>query len=109
MPRGTWVRALSVFVATLATACANPTPESETRLVLAGQALIKKDPRIRWDDPFGSLRPTLDRADVAFTNFEMAVRSDVDRCGLSSDYEVSLGTPMRPAPGSGLYPCIRSI
>ena len=62
-------------------------------MVLTGQALIKKDPRIRWADPFGSLRPVLDRADVVFTNFEMAVMSEGDRCGLPSDYEVSLGTP----------------
>lgn len=96
MTRRTSVCALSVVVATLATACANPPPESETRLVVAGQALIKKDPRIRWDDPFGSLRSTLDRADIAFTNFEMAVLSEVDRCGLPSDYEVSLGTPRLP-------------
>jgi poly-gamma-glutamate synthesis protein (capsule biosynthesis protein) len=83
----------SVAVAALATACSTERPEPETRLVLAGQALIKKDPRLRWDDPFGSLRPILDRADVAFTNFEMAVLSEVDRCGVPADYEVSLGTP----------------
>lgn len=47
-------------------------------------------------DPYGSLRPTLERADIAFTNFEMAVASEVDRCGLPSDYEVSLGTPRLP-------------
>ena len=93
MTRRTSVRALSVLVATLAAACTNPPPESEIRLVVAGQALIKKDPRIRWDDPFGSLRPILDRADIAFTNFEMAVSSEVDRCGIPTDYEVSFGIP----------------
>jgi poly-gamma-glutamate synthesis protein (capsule biosynthesis protein) len=83
----------SVTVAALVTACSAGRPEPETRLVLAGQALIKKDPRMRWDDPYGSLRPILDRADVAFTNFEMAVLSEADRCGIPTDYEVSLGTP----------------
>ena len=84
---------VGIVVATLAAACSDSPPESETRLVLTGQALIKKDPRIRWPDPYGSLRPVLDRADVAFTNFEMAVWSEADRCGLPSDYEVSFGTP----------------
>ena len=83
----------SITVAALVTACSTGRPEPETRLVLAGQALIKKDPRMRWDDPFGSLRPMLDRADVAFTNFEMAVLSEADRCGIPTDYEVSFGTP----------------
>jgi len=83
----------SITVAALVTACSTGRPEPETRLVLAGQALIKKDPRMRWDDPYGSLRPMLDWADVAFTNFEMAVLSEADRCGIPIDYEVSLGTP----------------
>jgi hypothetical protein len=82
----------------LLTGCApeSPEPESEIRVLLAGQALIKKDPRLRWDDPYGSLRPMLDRADVAFTNFEMAVLSEPDRCGAPADYEVSFGTPRLP-------------
>ncbi len=83
----------SITVAALVTACSTGEPEPETRLVLAGQALIKKDPRMRWDDPYGSLRPMLDRADVAFTNFEMAVLSEADRCGIPTDYEVSFGIP----------------
>lgn len=83
----------SMTVATLGTACSIERPVPETRLVLAGQALIKKDPRLRRDDPYGSLRPILDRADVAFTNFEMAVLSEADRCGVPTDYEVSLGSP----------------
>jgi poly-gamma-glutamate capsule biosynthesis protein CapA/YwtB (metallophosphatase superfamily) len=93
MTRSNPVRVFSVVVAILVAACSNPPPESEIRLVLTGQALIKKDPRIRWEDPYGSLGPILDRADVAFTNFEMAVWSEVDRCDLPSNYEVSLGTP----------------
>ena len=63
----------SITLAALAAACAAERSEPETILVLAGQALIKKDPRLRWDDPYSSLRPILQRADVAFTNFEMAV------------------------------------
>ncbi len=87
------------FATTLAVGCDSPPPEPEITLVLAGQALVKKDPRLRWDDPFGTLRPIVEEADVAFTNFEMAVMSDEDRCGLPLDYEVSLGTPRVP-PGS---------
>lgn len=84
---------IGIAIAVLAMACNAEPPESETRIVLAGQALIKKDPRLRWDDPYGSLRPLLDRADVAFTNFEMAVLADADRCGIPADYEVSLARP----------------
>ncbi len=76
--------------------CSSPQEESEVRLVLTGQALIKKDPRLRWEDPFGTLRPFLDSADIAFTNFEMAVISEMDRCGLPPDYEVSFGSPDLP-------------
>ena len=89
-------RAFAVAVALLGLACSSPPPEPEVRLVLVGQSLIKKDPRIRWNDPYGTVRPILDRADVAFTNFEMAVVSGGDRCGLPADYEVSLGTPNLP-------------
>jgi len=83
----------SITVAALVAACSTERSEPETILVLAGQALIKKDPRLRWDDPYGSLRPILERADVAFTNFEMVVLAEADRCGVPVDYEVSLGTP----------------
>lgn len=86
-------RILIIAIATVSTACSNSQTESEVRLVLAGQALIKKDPRIRWENPYGTLRPILERADVAFTNFEMAVLSESDRCGVSENYEVSFGTP----------------
>lgn len=94
--RGTLVGSFGVVTATLATSCAHPPAQPEVRLVIAGQALIKKDPRIRWEDAFGTIRPILDGADIAFTNFEMAVVSEPDRCGLPSDYEVSLGTPEVP-------------
>ena len=81
---------------TVVTSCSSPQTETEVRLVLSGQALIKKDPRIRWKDPFGTLRPILDSADIAFTNFEMVVLPEVDRCGVPADYEVSFGTPRLP-------------
>ncbi len=78
----------------MAPAGCGPDPDTpEITLAIAGQALIKKDPRLRWEDPFGSLRPILQEADVAFLNFEMAVGSFADRCGISPDYETSLGEP----------------
>ncbi len=92
-------RILVMVGAAVLSACSSPPSEPEVRLVLSGQALIKKDPRIRWDDPYGSLRPILQRADVAFTNFEMAVLPGSDRCGVPADYEVSLGTPRLPGGG----------
>lgn len=93
MDQSTRRQFVSIAVACLVASCSTGHPEPKIRLVVAGQGLIKKDPRIRWDDPFGSLRPILDRADIAFTNFEMAVLSEADRCGVPADYEVSLGTP----------------
>jgi poly-gamma-glutamate synthesis protein (capsule biosynthesis protein) len=84
-------------VAAFLTACSPPPADPEIRLVLAGQSLVKKDPRIRWDDPFGTLRPILEGADVRFTNFEMAVLPEPGRCGVPPDYEVSFGTPRLPA------------
>jgi poly-gamma-glutamate synthesis protein (capsule biosynthesis protein) len=88
--------AIGVVAATIFLSCAEPPTEHDVRLVIAGQALIKKDPRIRWEDAFGTIRPILDRSDIAFTNFEMAVASEPDRCGLPAEYEVSLGTPDVP-------------
>ena len=73
--------------------CNPSSGEPGIKLVIAGQALIKKDPRLHWEDPFGSLRPILQHADVGFTDFEMAVGSEGDRCGLPPDYETSLGGP----------------
>ena len=84
---------LVVVAAALTTGCGGAPPEPEITLVLAGQALIKIDPRLSWQDPFGSLRSILAGADVAFTNFEMAVKSDVDACGVPDDYVVVLGEP----------------
>lgn len=92
-----WCRVLIVAAAVVVLSCSSPRPQPEVRLILAGQSLIKKDPRIRWDDSYGTLRPILAGADVAFTNFEMAVLAEADRCGVPTDYEVSLGTPRLPA------------
>lgn len=86
-----------ILIIGVVTACSSPQTDPEIRLVLTGQALIKKDPRIRWDDPFGTLRPILERGDVVFTNFEMAVMPEVGRCDVPADYEVSFGTPKLPA------------
>jgi poly-gamma-glutamate capsule biosynthesis protein CapA/YwtB (metallophosphatase superfamily) len=84
---------LVVAAAALTSGCDRTPPEPAITLVVAGQALIKEDPRQYWDAPFGSLRPILQSADVAFTNFEMAVRSEADACGLPDEYEVVLGGP----------------
>lgn len=73
--------------------CSPSQPETDITLVVSGQALIKKDPRLYRDDPFGSLRPIIQAGDVAFTNFEMAVGSEEDRCGIPEGYETSLGEP----------------
>ena len=91
------MRVLSLlFVALLVVlglGCGGASPEPEITLVVSGQALIKVDPRLSWEDAFGSLRPILQNADVAFTNFEMAVKSEVDACGVPDEYVVVLGEP----------------
>ena len=107
-----WSRWLLLTAVVLVTACDLPEPqrraepEQEITLVVAGQALIKQDPRLLWEEPFGSLRDTVGGADVAFTNFEMAVAPEPDRCGLPLEYEVFLGAPplsrdQRPGNTSG--------
>jgi poly-gamma-glutamate synthesis protein (capsule biosynthesis protein) len=93
MTRSSKFGVLALAIVVLLSACSVPLDEPEIRLVLAGQTLIKKDPRIRWSDPYGSIRPILNAADVAFTNFEMAILAEEDRCGIPDDYEVSFGTP----------------
>jgi poly-gamma-glutamate synthesis protein (capsule biosynthesis protein) len=82
-----------LFAATLIAGCGGTSPAPEITLAVAGQALIKVDPRLAWENPFGSLRPILQNADVAFTNFEMAVKSKDDACGVPDEYEVVLGEP----------------
>lgn len=74
----------------------------EISLVLAGQALIKVDPRLSWADPFGTITPIVQSADVAFTNFEMAIGRSNDRCNLPADYVTVLGEPaLAPAQRPG--------
>lgn len=104
--RGKWNRGLLLTAMALVAACNNAEPRPEITLVVAGQALIKQDPRLLWEEPFGSVRDLLEGADVAFTNFEMAVMSEADRCGLPLEYEVFLGAPalsqeQRPGNTSG--------
>lgn len=85
--------ALILLPGLILAACGPPPGEPGITLVIAGQALIKEDPRLNWENPFGSLKPILQDADVAFTNFEMAVISEEDRCGLPEDYVTFLGQP----------------
>jgi len=76
-------------------------------LVVAGQALIKIDPRQSWDNPFGSVRPILQSADVGFTNFEMAVNGQDNQCNVPQDYLLVLGEPRissRDRPGNTSSP-----
>jgi poly-gamma-glutamate synthesis protein (capsule biosynthesis protein) len=88
-----WQPGLVAVAAVLVPACAETPPEPEITLVVAGQALIKVDPGLSWEHPFGSLRPILQNADVAFTNFEMAVKSEVGACGVPGEYVVVRGEP----------------
>ena len=89
-----WKRPGLVAVAVALTAgCGGAPPAPEITLVVAWQALIKVDPRLSWEDPLGSLRPILQSADVAFTNFEMAVKSEVDACTVPDEYVVVRGEP----------------
>ncbi len=64
--------------------------KTQIKLAVVGQSLIKMDPRKHWSDPFGSVKPFLESADVGFTNFEMAVNTN---CGVSEDYQIMLGKP----------------
>ncbi len=67
--------------------------EGILELVVAGQALIKVDPRRTWDDPFGTVRSIVQSADVGFTNFEMAVNASGNGCNIPEDYVTVLGAP----------------
>ena len=72
------------------------------KLAITGQSLIKIDPRKHWSDPFDSIKPILQTADVGFTNFEMAVDGN---CGVPDEYQVMIGKPAigkdRPGNTSG--------
>ena len=109
------LKAVLLLLPVMALASCGPAQdEPEITLVIAGQSLIKKDPRLQWEDPFGSLRPIIQGADVAFTNFEMAVASEGARCGLPQDYETSLGQPSlsraeRPGNTSGPHAVDASV
>jgi hypothetical protein len=70
--RRCFVLALAIIFAL--TACTDaPRDHDALTLVVVGQTLIKVDPRLSWDAPFGTVRPIVEAADVAFTNFEMAI------------------------------------
>ena len=73
--------------------CDSPRDRDTITLVAAGQALIKIDPRQSWDEPFGSIRPIIQSADVGFTNFEMAVNGQDNQCNVPQDYVLVLGEP----------------
>lgn len=88
-----------------------PAPNVETggplRLVIAGQALLKVDPRTISGEPFADVRPIVESADIAFTNFEMAVNPEDNSCGLREDYVVYLGQPrmsVEERPGNAAAP-----
>jgi poly-gamma-glutamate synthesis protein (capsule biosynthesis protein) len=72
------------------------TDQDSLTLLVAGQALIKVDPRVSWEDPFGTVRPIVDSADVAFTNFEMAINGPDNQCNLPEEYVTVLGQPRIP-------------
>jgi len=73
-----------------------PRDSDAITFVVAGQALIKVDPRTVWEDPFGSVRPVVQAADVAFTNFEMAINGPDNQCNVPEDYVTVLGQPRIP-------------
>ena len=59
-------------------------------LVIVGQSLIKMHPEKHWSNPFATVRPILESADIGFTNFEMAVD---DNCDVPEGYNALLGFP----------------
>lgn len=85
----------------------NPAPSSKViEMIVTGQALIKLDPRVIWQEPFVDIRPVLETADIGFTNFEMAVNPDGNGCELPDDYVTITGNPdiepsVRPGNTSG--------
>ncbi len=67
--------------------------DQSVQMVIAGQALIKIDPRTIWPHPFESIRPVIESADIGFTNFEMAVNPPGNGCGVPKDYVTITGEP----------------
>jgi poly-gamma-glutamate synthesis protein (capsule biosynthesis protein) len=90
-------RACALLPLYLLAACGAAERDPDTlTLVVAGQALIKVDPRQSWEDPFGTLRPIVETADVAFTNFEMAINGPDNECKVPEEYVTVLGQPRIP-------------
>ena len=84
-------------LATGLTCGAEPGPP-EVTLAITGQALIKLDPRLVAETPFATVQPIVASADVAFTNFEMAVNGEDNPCGVPADYVTITGSPDIPRP-----------
>jgi hypothetical protein len=47
-------------------------------------------------NPFGTVRPLVEAADIAFTNFEMAINGLNNPCDVPEDYITILGNPRIP-------------
>ena len=90
-----------LFMAGVTASCvacgAEPNPP-EVTLAITGQALIKLDPRLVAETPFATVRPIVAGADIAFTNFEMAVNGEANPCGVPADYVTITGDPDIPRP-----------
>lgn len=94
MKRHPYSLSLAVAALVVLSACADGAPGDQAlTLVVAGQSLVKVDPRQSWPKPFGTIRPVLQAADIRFTNFEMAVNGPENQCGVPEDYVLVLGEP----------------
>jgi poly-gamma-glutamate capsule biosynthesis protein CapA/YwtB (metallophosphatase superfamily) len=90
-----FVLALAIIFAL--TACTDAQRDHDAlTLVVVGQTLIKVDPRLSWDAPFRTVHPIVEAADVAFTNFEMAINGPDNQCGVPEDYVTVLGKTRIP-------------
>ena len=76
--------------------CGEAPAPPEVTLAIAGQALIKLDPRLVAETPFATVQPIVASADVAFTNFEMAVNGAANPCNVPADYVTITGSPEIP-------------
>jgi len=85
-----YIKYFLVIIAALIMAFFRIRNKDQIKMVITGQSLIKVDPRKHWKNPFKTVVPVLKKADVAFTNFEMAVD---ENCGLPKNYNVVLGKP----------------
>lgn len=50
--------------------------EDDLTLAILGQSLIEHDPRDYFENPLSTITPTLERADVVFTNMEVAIKGE---------------------------------